>query len=373
MIIKDKIINVTQPSLPPLEDFIPYLEKIWNKKWLTNNGEFHKQFETALAEYLGVKYVSLFCNGMIALQIGLQALKVTGEVITTPYTFAATTHAIYWNRCTPVFCDINEDDFNINVELIESLITPSTTAIMPVHIYGNPCDNEKLQQICDTYGLKLIYDAAHAFDVQINGNSILNWGDLSMLSFHATKCFNTFEGGALITNDIKLKKRVDFLKNFGFAGETTIVAPGSNGKMSEFSAALGCIQLKHIDAEIEKAKKVAEYYRHKLVNKRGIVFFADIPNVKHNYSYFPILVNEDIYCMSRDELYLKLKENNIFSRRYFYPLTSQFSSYRHFSSAEKGKLPIAEKIAKHVLCLPIYPDIDIALLRRICNIVNCDD
>ena len=362
-------IYVTQPSLPPLKDFIPYLEKIWNNKWLTNNGEFHKQFEKELAEYLGVKYVSLFCNGMIALQIGLQALKVTGEVITTPYTFAATTHSIYWNRCTPVFCDINENDFNINVELIESLITPNTTAIMPVHVYGNPCDNEKLQQICDTYGLKLIYDAAHAFGVQKNGSSILNWGDLSMLSFHATKCFNTFEGGALITDDIKLKNRIDFLKNFGFANETTIVAPGTNGKMNEFQAAFGVFQLKYIDAEIAKAKKLADDYREHLRAVNGITVFYDIPGIRHNYSYFPILIKDD-YPLSRDELYNKFRKNNIFVRKYFYPLTSSFPSYRHLSTAEKGKLPDAEKLSGQILCLPIYPDLSLIEVDRVIQIIS---
>ena len=366
---KSNDIFVTEPSLPPLEDFIPYLEKIWVNKWLTNNGEFHKQFETELAEYLGVKYVSLFCNGMIALQIGLQVLKITGEVITTPYTFAATTHAIYWNRCTPVFCDINEEDFNINVELIESLITPSTTAIMPVHVYGNPCDNEKLQQICDTYGLKLIYDAAHAFGVQKNGSSILNWGDLSMLSFHATKCFNTFEGGVLITNDVKLKKRIDFLKNFGFANETTIVAPGCNGKMSEFSAALGLLQLKYADSNIAKRRMISEKYREQLSGKQGIRILHDLDGIKHNYSYFSILIDSQMYGKTRDELYEELKKNNIFSRRYFYPLTSQFPSYRHLPSAEKGKLAMAEKLTKEVLCLPIYPNLSLNDVRKIIKII----
>jgi dTDP-4-amino-4,6-dideoxygalactose transaminase len=363
-------IFVTQPSLPPLDEFIPYLKAIWETKNLTNNGAFHEQFEKALAEYLGVKYVSLFCNGMIALQIGLQALKITGEVITTPYTFAATTHAIYWNRCTPVFCDINLETFNINTDKIESLITPNTTAILPVHVYGIPCDNVRLQKICDTYGLKLFYDAAHAFGIEKDGVSVLNWGDLSMLSFHATKCFNTFEGGALITNDTKLKKRIDFLKNFGFANETTVVAPGTNGKMNEFQAAFGLLQLKYIDDEIEKAKQVAKYYRRHLANIKGIIFFDDVTGVKHNYSYFPILVDADKYGIDREELYCKFRESNIFVRRYFYPLISQFSSYKHLASAEAGKLPIADRMSKQVVCLPIYPDLSLSDVNRVIQIIS---
>jgi len=362
-------IYVTQPSLPPLKELTPYLESIWQDKWITNEGRFHKELEKALADYLGVKYISLFCNGMIALQIGLQALKITAEVITTPYTFAATTHSIYWNRCTPVFCDINENDFNINTDMVESLITPNTTAIMPVHVYGNPCNNKKLQEICDIYGLKLFYDSAHAFGVKQNGNSILNFGDLSMISFHATKCFNTFEGGALITDDLKLKKRIDYLKNFGFADETTIVAPGSNGKMNEFQAALGLLQLKYIDNEIGKSKIIAEYYRKNLSNIKGIKIFDNIPDIRHNYSYFPILVDVEEYGISRDDLYDKFKKNNIYVRRYFYPLISQFPAYSHLASAEKGKLPVAEKLTKQILCLPIYPDLPVSDVQKIINII----
>lgn len=369
-IIENSRIYITRPSLPPLDEFMPYMQKIWDSRNLTNCADFHKQFESALAEYLGVKYVSLFCNGMIALQVGLQALKITGEVITTPYTFVATTHAIYWNRCTPVFCDIEEDTFNINPDKIESLITPSTTAIMPVHVYGTPCDNEKLRQIADTYGLKLFYDAAHAFGVKKDGQSILNWGDLSMLSFHATKIFTTFEGGALITNDIKLKNRIDFLKNFGFAGETTIVAPGTNGKMNEFSSALGLLQLKYVDENINGRKRVAEIYRSGLASLKGITFFNDLVGITHNYPYFPILIDKEIYGMSRDELYNRFKQNNIYIRRYFYPLTSQFPSYKSLRSAQKGSLPVAESITEKVLCLPIYTDLDDSNLDRIIKIIS---
>lgn len=353
----DRPIFVTEPSLPPLDDFIPYLRKIWDNKWLTNNGEFHRKFEAALAEYLGVKYVSLFTNGMIALQVGMQALRITGEVITTPFTFVATTHAIHWNNCAPVFCDIEPDTFTMDPAKVESLITPRTTALMPVHVYGNPCDNEKLQKIADTYGLKLFYDAAHVFGVRKDGVSVCNWGDLSMLSFHATKVFNTFEGGALVTNDENLKKRIDFLKNFGFADEVTVVAPGSNGKMDEFRAAYGLLQLKMVDGEIAKRQKVAERYREALADVPGISTLYDLPGVRHNYAYFPIRVNAKKYGCTRDVLYEKLKAQNIMSRRYFYPLCSDFPTYRGLPSATAENLPVATKVAQEILCLPMYAEL----------------
>ena len=360
-------IYVTQPSLPPLEGFIPYLEEIWASRKLTNDGPFHKQFEQALADYLGVKYVSLFTNGMLALQVGLQALRVSGEVITTPFTFAATTHAIYWNNCTPVFCDIEPKLMTIDPEKIESLITPRTTAILPVHVYGNPCNNKRIQDIADTYGLKLFYDAAHAFGVKKDGVSVLNDGDLSMLSFHATKIFNTFEGGALITNDEKLKTRIDFLKNFGFADETTVVAPGTNGKMDEFRSALGLLQLKYIDTEIAKSKKLAHLYRIRLDAIPGIKVFNDTPNVEQNYSYFPVLIDKNKFGMDRDALYDKLREDSIYARKYFYPLISQLPSYRHLPSAQPGALPVATRIAENVLCLPIFANQTEAQLEFICK------
>ncbi len=364
-----KPIFVTSPSLPPLEEFIPYLQKIWDNKWLTNNGEFHREFEAKLAEYLGVRHVSLFTNGMIALQVGMQALRITGEVITTPFTFVATTHAIHWNNCTPVFCDIEPDTFTLDPAKVESLVTPRTTAIMPVHVYGNPCKVEELKRIADTYGLKLFYDAAHVFGVKKDGASILNWGDLSMLSFHATKVFNTFEGGALITNDETMKKRIDFLKNFGFANEVTVVAPGSNGKMDEFRAAYGLLQLKMVDGEIEKRHRVAIRYREALKEVPGIRCLYDLPNVRHNYSYFPILVDEAGYGMSRDALYDKLKANGIYSRRYFYPLCSDFATYSGLPSATQANLPVATKVAQQVLCLPMFADLPLDDVDRICNII----
>ena len=365
-----KPIYVTSPSLPPLDDFIPYLRQIWENKWLTNNGAFHQQFEAALAEYLGVKYVSLFTNGMIALQVGMQALRITGEVITTPFTFVATTHAIHWNSCKPVFCDIEQETYTMDPVKVEALITPQTTALMPVHVYGNPCHDEKLREIADTYGLKLFYDAAHVFGVRKDGVSVCNWGDLSMLSFHATKVFNTFEGGALVTNDETLKKRIDFLKNFGFADEVTVVAPGSNGKMDEFRAAYGLLQLKIVDGEIAKRQKVAEYYRESLKDIPGIRMLYDLPGVKHNYAYFPIEVEAAKYGMSRDALYEKLKKHNIMSRRYFYPLCSDFPTYRGLPSASPANLPVAKRVADEILCLPMFADLTPEDQREIVAIIR---
>lgn len=362
-------ILLTQPFLPPLEEFYPYLEKIWKSKWLTNNGDFHKQFEKELADYLGVKYISLFTNGTLALITALQALKITGEVITTPFSFVATTHSLWWNGIKPVFVDIEPDTFNIDADKIESAITSKTTAIMPVHVYGNPCATEKIQEIADTYGLKIIYDACHAFGVTHNAESILNAGDLSVLSFHATKVFNTFEGGAIICNDEATKKRIDFLKNFGFAGETTVVAPGINAKMSEYQAALGVLQLKYVDEAIEKRKQVAERYREQLRCVEGISFLDDISGVRHNYSYFPILIDEKIFGVRRDTVYENFKNNNVFVRRYFYPLISQFPAYRTLESAHAANLPVAEEITKKILCLPIYPGLETDTIDAIIQIL----
>jgi len=363
-------IYVTRPTLPPLEEFVPMLQQLWDNRWLTNQGPFHEQFEKKLAEFLGVPYVSLFCNGMMALQIGLQALKITGEVITTPFSFVATTHAIYWNGCTPVFSDISPDDYNLDPDKIESAITPRTTAIMPVHVYGNPCKLKKLQKIADTYGLKLFYDAAHTFNVKMDGQSILRAGDLSMISFHATKIFNTFEGGALITEDRKLKQRIDFLKNFGFADEVTVVAPGSNGKMDEFRSAFGMLQLRYVDQRIAANHEVTNFYREQLRDIPGIHFFQDMPGVTHNYSYFPITVDEAEYGLSRDGLYDELKKSNIFTRRYFYPLISAFPCYRHLPSALPGNLPVAERVAKQILCLPIYADLPPEARETVADVIR---
>ena len=358
-------IYVTQPFLPPLDEFIPYLREIWKSKWLTNAGPFHQKLETALAEYLDVEHLALFVNGTLALVTALQALRITGEVITTPFSFVATTHALWWNGIKPVFVDIEPEFLNIDPEKIEAAITPQTTAILPVHVYGNPCNVERIRQIADTYGLQVIYDACHAFGVTINGDSILNFGDLSVLSFHATKVFTTFEGGAIICHDEKIKKRIDFLKNFGFAGETTVVGPGINAKMSEFQAALGLLQLKHIDEAIEKRKRITELYRGHLKDTKGIKILYDIKGVRHNYPYFPILIDHREYGKSRDEVYEELKRYNIYTRRYFYPLISQFPTYKGLESAQHRKMPVAERVAKEVLCLPIYPDLDLAVLNDI--------
>ena len=361
-------IYITKPYLPPLEEFNKYLQEIWESKILTNQGKFHEEFEQLLADYLGVKYVSLFTNGTLALVTALQTLRITGEVITTPFSFVATTHSLWWNKIKPVFVDIEPNTFNLDPSKIEAAITPQTTAILPVHVYGNPAQVEKIQEIADIYGLKVIYDACHAFGVRLNGQSILNFGDLSVLSFHATKVFTTFEGGAIIARDETTKKRIDFLKNFGFAGETTVVAPGINAKMNEFQAALGILQLKYIEEAIEKRKKVAEAYKERLYNIKGLRLLNDIEGVKHSYSYFPILIDEEEFGLSRDEVYHRLKKNNVHVRRYFYPLISQFPSYKGLESAKASNLPVAEEITKKVLCLPIYPELcnrDIDFIVRI--------
>jgi dTDP-4-amino-4,6-dideoxygalactose transaminase len=351
-------ITVTKPFIPPLEEFQPYLEQIWKNGQLTNNGPFHQQLEKELAEYLGVKYISLFSNGTLALVTALQALKITGEVITTPYSFVASTHSLWWNNIKPIFVDIEPDFCNLDPEMIEAAITPQTTAILPVHVYGNPCNVQRIKEIADTYGLKVIYDACHTFGVTINNEPVLNFGDLSVMSFHATKVYNTFEGGAIVCHDENMKKRIDFLKNFGYAGETTVVAPGINAKMNEVQAAMGLLQLKHIDQNIEKRRQITLQYRELLTNVSGIRFMNDIPGVKHCYPYFPVFIDEAQYGTSRDDLYEKLKTHNIFGRRYFYPLISQFPTYRGLESALPGKLPVAERITEQVICLPLYPELE---------------
>ena len=365
----NKKITVTSPLLPPLEEFIPYLEDIWEKKWLTNNGPYHKQLEAALCEYLGVEHLSLFTNGTLPLMIALQALRITGEVITTPYSFVATTHSLWWNGIKPVFVDVDPKSGNLDPEKIEAAITPKTTAIMPVHVYGNPCDTQRIQEIADTYGLKVIYDAAHAFGVTVNGESILKAGDMSTLSFHATKTYNTVEGGALVCKDAETKKRIDYLKNFGFAGETTVVAPGINGKMDEIRSAYGLVELKHVDTAIEVRKSVAAQYRKGLKNIKGIKFLEDIQGVRHNYSYFPILVDKEKYGIDRDVLYEELKQHNIYGRRYFYPLISDFQTYRGLESSKTENLPVATEMADQVICLPMHHELKSDDLNRIINLI----
>lgn len=396
----NKLITVTSPLLPTLDEFHSMLQQIWDSKWITNNGQFHKQLETALKEYLGVPQVSLFTNGTLPLLTALQALRITGEVITTPYSFVATTHSIWWAGCKPVFVDIDPRTGNLDPKKIEAAITPKTTAIMPVHCYGKPCDVRRIKEIADTYGLKVIYDAAHAFALEIpkdeadykrafdearnalepckavkrekqnvETESILNWGDMSTLSFHATKVYNTIEGGAMIMLNEETKKRIDYLKNFGFAGETTIVGPGINSKVDEMRSAYGLLNLRQVDAAIAARQQVAIKYREALRDVEGITFFDDMPGVKHNYSYFPIFIDEKAFGMSRDALYAKMKEANVLGRRYFYPLISEFSTYRGLESANPANLPNAHKMADSVLCLPMHHELSDNDIQRTIELI----
>ncbi len=375
-------ITVTSPLLPNLDDFTAELKKIWDSKWITNNGSYHKQLEAALAEYLKVPYVSLFTNGTLPLMTALQALRITGEVITTPYSFVATTHSIWWNGCKPVFVDIDPATGDMDPNKIEAAITPRTTAIMPVHVYGKPCDTKAIQDIADKYGLKVIYDAAHAFGVEVPAEEygleaydgkglagILNAGDMSTLSFHATKVYNTIEGGALITHDEKTKKRIDYLKNFGIADEVTVVGPGINSKMDEIRSTYGLLNLKQVDAAIEARHQVAIKYREALRDVEGITFFDDMPGVKHNYSYFPIFIDAEKYGMTRDDLYFKMKSANVLGRRYFYPLISEFSTYRGLESAAPENLPNAHKMADSVICLPMHHALSDEDIQRVLDCI----
>lgn len=360
-----KQITVTSPLLPDLEEFNKLLKEIWASKWITNNGSFHKQLEKELAKYLKVPYLSLFTNGTLPLITALQALRITGEVITTPYSFVATTHSLWWNGIKPVFVDVDPSNCGIDPAKIEAAITPKTTAIMPVHCYGKPCDTVAIQEIADKYGLKVIYDAAHAFGVEVNGESILNAGDISTLSFHATKVYNTIEGGAMVMKDEQTKKRIDYLKNFGFANETTVVAPGINSKMDEMRAAYGILNLKQVDSAIAARKKVAERYRNTLRDIEGITSFEDMPGVRHNYSYFPIFIDAEKFGKTRDELYQEMKDAKVLGRRYFYPLISEFSTYRGLPSATRENLPEAYKLADTVLCLPMHHDLSESDVERV--------
>lgn len=394
----NKQITVTSPLLPDLDEFHDLLKQIWDSKWITNNGSFHRQLEAALVEYLKVPYVSLFTNGTLPLLTALQALRITGEVITTPYSFVATTHSIWWNGCKPVFVDVDPKTGNMDPDKIEAAITPKTTAIMPVHCYGKPCDVRKIKDIADKYGLKVIYDAAHAFALEIPKNetdysvafdeannvcnpsqatkkieveteSILKWGDMSTLSFHATKVYNTIEGGAMIMHDAETKKRIDYLKNFGFAGETSVVGPGINSKVDEMRAAYGLLNLRQVDAAIEARKKTADIYREALRGIDGLTFYEDMPGVKHNYSYFPMFIDAEKYGMTRDELYFKMKEANVLGRRYFYPLISEFSTYRGLESARRENLPNAHKMADTVICLPMHHELSEVDIERILKLI----
>lgn len=369
--MEDKnIITVTSPLLPDLDELNVMLKEIWDGKWVTNNGKFHQQLEKELAEYLKVPYISLFTNGTLPLITALQALRITGEVITTPYSFVATTHALWWNGIKPVFVDIDPSNCGLDPKKIEAAITPKTTAIMPVHCYGKPCDVKGIQEIADKYGLKVIYDAAHAFGVDVNEVSILKAGDMSTLSFHATKVYNTLEGGALVMHDEQTKKRIDYLKNFGFAGETEVVAPGINSKVDEVRAAYGILNIRQVDKAIEARRNVAIKYREALRNVEGVTFFDDMEGVRHNYSYFPIFIDAEKYGMTRDELYFKMKDNNILGRRYFYPLISEFSTYRGLSSSAKENLPNATHIAEQVICLPMHHELSESDVERVITIIK---
>lgn len=364
------MIYVTQPNMPPLAEFTAYLEKIWESKWLTNQGPFHEELEDALCKYLGVEHISLFSNGTLALLTALQALHIGGEVITTPFSFVATTHALWWNNIKPVFVDIDPHTFNLDPEKIEAAITPQTTAILPVHVYGNPCANEKIQQIADTFGLKLIYDAAHAFGIRQNGTSILRQGDLSILSFHSTKVYTTIEGGAIVSPDLKTKNRIDYLKNFGFANELTVVAPGINAKLNEIQSAYGLLQLKYVDENIRLRCNVDRLYREQLANIPGLQVMKIPEGVDHNYGYFPISIDESQYGRSRDQVYEHLKNNGFYSRRYFYPLISEFPVYRGIPSASPANLPVAHRAAQGILCLPIYPTLAESDVTRLCQLLR---
>lgn len=365
----EKTITVTTPLLPDLNDFNSLLKEIWSSKWITNNGQFHQKLEEALCDYLKVPFISLFTNGTLPLLTALQALRISGEVITTPYSFVATTHSIWWNGIKPVFVDIDPSNCGIDPDKIEAAITPRTTAIMPVHCYGKPCDNKRIQAIADKYGLKVIYDAAHAFGVEVDGESVLNWGDMSTLSFHATKVYTTIEGGAIVMHDEATKKRIDYLKNFGFASETEVVAPGINGKLDEVRAVYGLLNLKQVDKAINARHQVAIQYREAFQNVKGIRFFNDMIGVKHNYSYFPIFINAEEYGMTRDELYFKLRDHNILGRRYFYPLISTFSTYSGLPSASPDNLPNATRIANEVICLPMHHELSTDDINRIIELI----
>lgn len=401
MIEETNNITVTSPLLPDFDKFQVLLKEIWDSKWITNNGSFHKRLEAALCEYLKVPYISLFTNGTLPLITALQAFRISGEVITTPYSFVATTHSIWWNGCKPVFVDIDPKTGNMDPNKIEAAITPRTTAIMPVHCYGKPCDVRAIKEIADKYGLKVIYDAAHAFALEIPKNeadyqfafdeaqsalepsspvegtqtrvveteSILNWGDVSTLSFHATKVYNTIEGGAMIMHDAETKKRIDYLKNFGFAGETTVIGPGINSKVDEVRAAYGLLNLKQVDQAIANRQQVANMYRNAFRGIDGLSFFEDMPGVKHNYSYFPVFIDAERYGKTRDDLYFKMKEAKVYGRRYFYPLISEFSTYKGLESSSLDNLPNAHKMANSVICLPMHHELSVEDIERVINLI----
>lgn len=364
-------VYITRPTMPPLSSYTASLEKIWQTCWLTNDGEFHLQFEQHLRKYLQVDHINLFVNGTIALLVALQALRInSGEVLTTPFTFPATTHVLHWNRVTPVFCDIDEKTFNIDPKKIENHITSDTKAILAVHVYGTPCDVGAIQAVADRHGLHIIYDAAHAFGVKINGRSILEHGDISALSFHATKLFSSIEGGALVSGSEQQRKRINFLRNFGISDEETVIGPGINGKMNEFQACFGLLQLELIEQEIRDRQRLTLLYREKLAGVEGLTFLEDTPGVRHNYSFFPVLLDPAVFGMDRNRLFDMLKTCNVFPRKYFFPLCSQYPCYSALPSASPDNLPVATRVAEQVLCLPLYGQLDESVVETICEIIS---
>lgn len=365
-----RTLTVTSPLLPDLEEFHAELRQIWQSRWLTNNGAYHQRFEQALAQFLGLPHLSLFTNGTLPLITALQALRITGEVITTPYSFVATTHALWWNGIRPVFADVDPHSACLDPERIEAAITPRTTAILAVHVYGQPCNTQRIAEIAAYYGLRVIYDAAHAFAVEVDGKSILLSGDLSTLSFHATKVFNTIEGGAMVMHDAEMKQRIDYLKNFGFADEVTVVGPGINSKLDEVRSAYGLLCLNGIAAAIEARRRATLLYREALRGVPGISFFEDQPGVRHNYAYFPIFVDERRYGLARDALYARLRERGIHGRRYFYPLISEFMTYRGLESSRPDNLPQAHRLASTVICLPLHHDLSADDVLRVAEAVR---
>ena len=364
-------VYVTRPTMPSLSSYNTYLEKIWESRWLTNDGRFHLEFESKLKEYLQVEQINLFVNGTIALLVALQALRVnSGEVLTTPFTFPATTHVLHWNRVNPVFCDIDENTFNIDPARIENHIGPDTKAILAVHVYGTPCDVDAIQSIADRHGLHVIYDAAHAFGVKIDDRSILEYGDISALSFHATKLFTTIEGGALISKGEQRRKRIQFLRNFGISDEETVIEPGINGKMNEFQASFGLLELEMIEQEIRNRRRLTQLYRRKLEGIDGLTYLGDIPGVSHNYSFFPILVDPAAFGADRNQLFELLRKCNVFPRKYFFPLCSQYPSYSALPSASPHNLPVATTVADRVLCLPLYGQLEESVVSAVCRMVE---
>jgi dTDP-4-amino-4,6-dideoxygalactose transaminase len=364
-------VYVTRPTMPSLSSYSAYLEKIWESSWLTNDGQFHREFESRLKAYLGVEHVNLFVNGTVALLVALQALRInSGSVITTPFTFPATTHVLHWNRVTPVFCDIDPNTFNIDPARIEEHITPDTRAILAVHVYGTPCDVDAIQSIADRHGLRVIYDAAHAFGVKIDDRPILQYGDISALSFHATKLFTSIEGGALVSSSEQQRQRIQYLRNFGISDEETVIGPGINGKMNEFQASFGMLELELIDDEIQNRCKLTELYRKNLKSLRGLTLLEDIPGVEHNYNYFPVLVDPKAFGMDRNRLCDLLKKCNVIPRKYFFPLSSQYPCYSALPSARPESLPVATDVANRVLCLPLYGQLEKSTVERVCEIID---